>query len=192
MNVALRRPMSRADFLLWVEGQERRYEFDGVGPVAMTGGSNNHGTITRNLTAQLYLRLRGSPCRSMTAEGGGVATVGDVVRYPDATVTCSPVQGGERLLPDPVVVFEVLSPSSLHTDLVVKPIEYGAVPSIRRYVIVEQAKAEIRGYLRAADGAWVETEPLTGPLWAGAMLDLPEIGIVLLLSDIYEDVAGLT
>ena len=126
-----------------------------MGPVAMTGGSNNHGTITRNLTTQLYLRLRGGPCRSMTAEGGGVATVGEAVRYPDATVTCSPVQGDQHLVPDPVVVFEVLSPSSQHTDLVIKPIEYGAVPSIRHHVIVEQAMAEVRGYVRAAGGAWV-------------------------------------
>ena len=187
MNVALRRPMSRADFFLWAESQEGRYEFDGMRPVAMTGGSNNHGTIAANLITHLGNRLRGKPCRRMTAEGGGVATVGDTVRYPDATVTCSPVQGGERLLPDPVVVFEVLSPSSRHTDLVVKPIEYGAVPSIRRYVIVEQAKIEIRGYVRTAHGAWVEAEPLR----TGAVLDLPEIGIVLPLADIYEDIAGL-
>ena len=185
MNVALRRPMSRDDFLLWAEGQERRYEFDGIEPVAMTGGSNNHGIIVGNLVTHLGNRLRGGPCRRMTAEGGGVATVGNAVRYPDASVTCSPVQGTQHLVPNPVVVFEVLSPSSRHTDLVIKPIEYGAVPSIRRYVIVEQAKAEVRGHERADDGAWLEAEPLR----AGASLDLPEIGVVLPLADIYEDVA---
>lgn len=187
MTLALRRPMSRDDFFRWAEGQEGRYEFDGVEPVAMVCGSNNHGTITRNLTTQLHLRLRGSSCRSMTAEGGGVATVGNAIRYPDAAVTCSPVQGTQHLLPNPVVVFEILSPSSRHIDLVVKPIEYGAVPSIRRYVIVEQARAEVRGYVRTVDGAWVEAETLR----AGAVLDLPEIGIILPLADIYEDIAGL-
>ena len=185
MNLALRRPMmSRNDFLLWAEGQEGRYEFDGMEPVAMTGGSNNHGIIVGNLVTHLGNRLRGRPCRRMTAEGGGVATVGDAVRYPDATVTCSPVQGTQHLMPDPVVVFEVLSPSSRHTDLVVKPIEYGAVPSIRRYVIIEQDKVEVGGYVRTADGAWTKMEPLP----AGATLDLPEIGIVLALAYIYQDV----
>ena len=184
MNVTLRHPMSREDFLLWAEGQEGRYEFDGVQPVAMTGGSNNHGTIVRNIGGHLFNGLRGGRCQSMRAEGGGVATVGEVVRYPDATVTCSPIPGREHLISDPVVVFEVLSPSSRHTDLVEKPIEYGAVPCIWRYVIVEQSRAEVRGYARTADGEW---EPVP-PLHAGAILSMPEIGIVLPLAEIYEDV----
>jgi hypothetical protein len=44
MNIALRRPMTQEEFLAWAEAQEERYEFDGFQPVAMTGGTNNHGT----------------------------------------------------------------------------------------------------------------------------------------------------
>ena len=95
------------------------------------------------------------------------------------------MRGKDRLLPDPVIVFEVISPTSRHTDLVVKPIEYAAVPSILRYVTVEQARVEVRGYERTAMGDWVPF----GPLHAAATLDLPEIGIALTLADIYEDVA---
>lgn len=184
MSSALRHSMSREDFLIWAEGQEGRYEFDGFAPVAMVGGTNNHGIITGNINGQLYLRLRGTPCRPMTADGGGVATVGNAVRYPDATVTCSRPVGTERLLPDPVVVFEVLSRSSKRIDLVEKPIEYRAVASIRRYVIIEQVRAEVRGYVRLDNGDWTQVPPL----YAGATLDLPEIGIVLPLAEIYEDV----
>ena len=120
----------------------------------------------------------------MTAEGGGIATIGNAVRYPDASVTCSRLVGTERLIPDPVVALEVLSPSSMHTDLVEKPIEYEAIASIRRYVIIEQAKAEVRGFVRMKGGGWTDMPPLH----AGATLDLPEIGIALPLADIYEDV----
>ena len=134
MSLALRRTMTREDFLAWAEGQEGRYEFDGFQPVAMTGGTNNHGTITSNLHGQLYMRLRGKPCRPMTAEGGGIATVGDKVRFPDATVTCSLIPGTERLVPDPVVVFEVMSATSEQTDQTIKKLKYQAVPSIRRYI----------------------------------------------------------
>ena len=38
MNLALRKPMTLAEFLAWEERQPLRHEFDGVGPVAMTGG----------------------------------------------------------------------------------------------------------------------------------------------------------
>ena len=39
MDVALRKPMSLAEFLAWEERQELRYEFDGFRPVAVTGGT---------------------------------------------------------------------------------------------------------------------------------------------------------
>ena len=45
MNLAVRKPMSLAEFLEWEERQELRYEFDGIEPVAMTGGSVGHATI---------------------------------------------------------------------------------------------------------------------------------------------------
>lgn len=48
MNVALRNPMTLAEFLEWEERQELRYEFDGVGPVAMIGGTFAHAAIQRN------------------------------------------------------------------------------------------------------------------------------------------------
>jgi Uma2 family endonuclease len=184
MNVALRRPMSRDEFLAWAEAQEERYEFDGFQPVAMTGGINNHGTITSNLHGQLYMRLRGKPCRPMTAEGGGVATVGNKVRFPDATVTCSPIPGRGRLVPDPVVVFEVLSDSSDKTDQTMKKVEYQAVPSIRRYILIDQTQVAVTIHRRPGEGAW-ETEPLA----AGKVLELPEIGITIPVDDLYEGVA---
>ena len=92
MNAALRRPMSQEDFLVWVEAQEGRYEFDGFQPVAMVDGSNRHGMIGCNLIAEIVMRFRGKACRAISAEGGGVATVGKTVRFPDVTVTCSEIR----------------------------------------------------------------------------------------------------
>ena len=48
---ALRRSMTLAEFLEWEERQPLRYEFDGVGPVAMTGGTYGHSSIQGNLAA---------------------------------------------------------------------------------------------------------------------------------------------
>jgi hypothetical protein len=42
MSVAMQMPMSLAEFLAWEEHRELRYEFDGLEPVAMTGGTIAH------------------------------------------------------------------------------------------------------------------------------------------------------
>ena len=63
MNLALRKPMTLAEFLEWEERQPLRYEFDGVGPVAMVGGTAGHADIQATSHRALRTRLRGKPCQ---------------------------------------------------------------------------------------------------------------------------------
>ena len=184
MTVALQTErMSRAEFFAWAITQERRYEFDGVAPVAMTGGTFNHDQICHNLWAALRRRLRGGAC-TPAGPNAGLATVGEAVRYPDALVTCSKVPGDALLIPGVIVVFEVLSPSSGWTDRIAKLQEYRAVPSIRRYVILEHASAALTVFERAsADAAWTAQ-----PLMQTDILVMPEIGIEVPVAEFYDEV----
>jgi hypothetical protein len=75
--------------------QERKWEFDGFGPVAMTGGTANHSAIQMNLYATLRNRLLGKPCRAYTSDLQ--ASVAGSIRYPDAFVVCTPVARGRFL-----------------------------------------------------------------------------------------------
>ncbi|MGA3401612.1 MAG: Uma2 family endonuclease, partial [Acetobacteraceae bacterium] len=136
MNVALRKPVSLADFLAWEERQELRYEFDGLQPVAMTGGTFAHDQITFNLRKALDARLRGKPCRP-AGPNVKILTPGKA-RYPDGFVTCTPIKSDATVIDDPVVVFEVVSEDTARTDRIEKLREYQAVASIQRYVILEQ------------------------------------------------------
>ena len=181
MNAALR-PMTREEFLDWAARQPGRHEFDGRNPVPMTGGTNNHGIIADNLRFELKLRLRGGPCRAMGPDGGGVATAGGRVRYPEAAVTCSPIPGKAHLVPDPIVVFEVVSPSSASMDHVHKLREYHAVPSILRYVLIEQDGIAVTVHARQGE-AWT-----TVPLIDGETLVLPELGVDLPVAAFYDGV----
>jgi Uma2 family endonuclease len=84
-------------------------------------------------------------------------------------------------VPNPVVVFEVVSASSVRTDRVVKLREYQAVPSIRRYVIVEPDAVAVTVFARDHEG---EAFRATG-LAEDDVLPLPEIGIDLPVAAIY-------
>jgi Uma2 family endonuclease len=181
MNVALRRPISLDDFLDWEERQDLRYEFDGFQPTAMTGGTSEHSAIQRNLITALTIRLRGKPCQPH----GSVLkiAVAGSIRYPDAFVVCSLIPRGTTVVTDPVVVFEVLSPSTSTTDRIVKNQEYRDTPSIWRYVMLEQDRQAATVFARAGDD-WV------GHVVSGdVVLAMPEIGIELPLAELYEDMS---
>jgi Uma2 family endonuclease len=180
MNIALRTPlMTREAFFDWAEAQDAPYEFDGFQPVAMTGGTLRHNLMIKNVLRALDARLSGT-CRSLGPEAG-IRTIGDAVRYPDALVTCTKFDETAREVPNPIVVFEVLSPTSGHTDRIVKLREYRAVPSIRRYVIIEHASAALTLHARA-DG---EHDWTTTALTSGDTLTCPEIGIAIPVAEFF-------
>ena len=184
MSVTFRVPtMTRDQFFDWAEAQGGRYEFDGFQPVAMTGGNLNHNQIAINILVALRGRLGGTGCRPHGMDAG-VATVDNTVRYPDGVVTCSSVNGQSRLVPDPVVVFEVISPTSGHMDRIVKLREYAAVDSIRRYVIVESSSIGLTVHERQAAGQkWTVTSVM-----AGDLLSLAEMGIEIPAAELYEGI----
>ena len=180
MNVALRRPMSFDEFLAWERQQELRWEFDGFHPVAMVGGTVEHSVIATNLVRALEDRLRGKTCRAF--RGDLKIFVAGRVRYPDAVVTCTPVPRGTDVVPDPVVVFEVLSASTAATDRIAKNEEYRLTPSITRYVMLEQTSQAATVFARAGDD-WVG-HVITGD----ALLAMPESGVELPLPELYANI----
>jgi Uma2 family endonuclease len=183
MSVALSPPWTAENFLDWAATQEKRYEFDGVRPVAMTGGNATHNRITINIHVALRARLRGTLC-SHYGPDLGVKTMGSRIRYPDALITCTQFPGADRIAQNPVAVFEVLSPTSGSIDRILKLREYQSIPSILYYIIVESAEAGLQLLHRAHGGDPWKVQALT----AEDVLALPEIGIDLPVAEFYEDV----
>lgn len=180
MNIALRKPMSLAEFLSWEERQELRYEFDGFQPIAMTGGTFAHAAIQTNILTALSARLRGKPCRAIGSHLK--ILVAGRIRYPDAFVVCAPIANNAKVVTDPVVVFEVLSEGTAREDLFTKNTEYRGTPSIQRYVILEQSKVGAIVFARQGED-W-----LSEILGESDMLRLPEIGVEIPLLEFYADI----
>ena len=180
MSNALRGPMTLDEFIAWEERQELRYEFDGFQPVAVTGGSYAHDAVSINLAAALVSRLRGTRCRP---HGSNLKVLAEGrVRYPDAFVTCQSYGNADKFARDPVVILEVLSPSTAGTDRIDKVREYTALPSLRRYLMLGQDRVAATVWERQGVG-WVTTV-----LTDDAVLSMPEIGIELSLAELYEGV----
>jgi Uma2 family endonuclease len=171
MNIALTRPLTREQFLDWAQSHDGRFEFDGVRPVAITGGNPGHNHITLAIRRVPDRKLAGSACSPLGPDAG-VATVGNVVRYPDAVVTCSTFSRSDHLVPEPIVVFEAVSPGSLRLDRVGKLHEDQAMQSIRTHVIVESKPRALTVLSRAKGEIHFRAAGLT----EDDLLERPEIG----------------
>ena len=177
MSAALQQAMTRDAFLRWDERQPVKYEFDGTGPVAMTDVSVNHARIQANIIRALGNRLEGGACDVFGSDLK--IAVAESIRYPDILVTCGLLDGQDRIVNSPVVVFEILSPSAQGVDCIVKNREYRDTKSIQRYVILEQDQPAATVFSRNGD-LWA-VEVLTG----AETISLPEIGATLPLPDCY-------
>jgi Uma2 family endonuclease len=181
---ALPKPFTPEEFVDWEERQELRYEFDGFAAQAMTGGTLAHSAIQTNLLGALSSRLRGTPCCPHGSELK--VRTATTIRYPDALVTCSRGDPRSTFAPDPVVIFEILSPSSAGQDLGAKNVEYQTLPSLKRYVVLHQSLAAAEVFHRA-DGEWTHVF-----VTAEGALDMPEIEARIPLDEIYEEVEFAT
>jgi Uma2 family endonuclease len=180
MSSALREPLTLSEFLAWEERQELRWEFDGFAPVAMTGGTDAHEGIGTRLRTLLDMRLMGKRChvRGPTMK---IEVVGRV-RYPDAVVSCTPGPRESTIIRDPVVIFEVLSPSTSRIDRIVKLREYQATESVQRYVILEPDSIAATVIFRRGED-WIVRSLIDGDT-----MEMPEIDVTIPLSDIYADI----
>src|SRR3984893_7340718 len=171
--------MSLDEFLAWERDQPERYEYAGGVVTMMTGGSAAHVTIAMNLAFALRHALRGTGCRPFGSDMKVIAN--HTVRHPDISVICHPVGDSDSYLSDPVVIIEVISPSTEREDRGRKKFDYFATPSIRQYALIEQDERLIDLYTRTGD-RWTD-EIIEGD----AVLNLSSIGVEVSVDAVYED-----
>lgn len=125
----------------------------------MAGGGEAHARIAANLIASLMPRLRGTGCRPY---GSDFATqTGDrSIRFPDVSVYCNnpgdPRNRTKKLLGDPRVVFEVLSPSTTRHDQKTKLDEYRDRPGVGEIVFVDPDTERVRLVRRVGETGWAD------------------------------------
>ncbi len=170
------------EYLTLEDAARHKSEWIGGEIRAMAGGSESHNLIAANTVAALNRALVPQGCRvygsDMKVHTGGGANV-----YPDASVVCGPrvfYKGRTRIITNPLIIVEVLSPSTQDADLGEKWTEYQSVPSLQEYLLLSQDQPEAWLYARDGDG-W-RFQSVRG-LAAG--IGLLSVGVTLALSDLY-------
>jgi Uma2 family endonuclease len=178
-------PISVEDYLAGELVSQVKHEYDGGYVYAMSGARVTHNRIATRITSALDSRLVCKGCEPFNSDMKVRIPAPPRVRfyYPDAMVVCDSNAGDESYQDRPVVIFEVLSQGTRRLDQGEKKDGYLQLPSLGVYALVEQEMAKVVVYRR--HGKEFLDEVYEG---LEATIPLPEIGIVLPLSELYRGI----
>ncbi len=170
---------------------DARYEYWDGEIFCMSGGSRKHYRLSSNIHLQLARRVEVKGCEAFT-EGSPIKTPKlPPYRYPDASVVCGESQfesiNGIDALLNPLLIVEVLSPTTETADRQEKRMAYQAIESLQEYLLIAQDKVEVTRYGR------------NGELWfrevfteLAAPISLASINETIVVAEIYRGVTLAT
>jgi Uma2 family endonuclease len=174
--------LTRDEFRRWAEDRRERYERIAGEPVAMSPERAQHVRVKSRIWAVLDRAIRDArlDCEAL-ADGMTIEVDADTDYEPDAVINCGPKVSPDAIAAtNPVVVVEVLSPSTQSIDSSDKLADYFRVASIQHYLIVRARRPEIIHHWRS--GANIVSRVVN----AGVIrLDPP--GISIAVNDVYAD-----
>lgn len=178
--------LSPEEYLAIERRSEYKSEYSNGEMFAMSGASLEHNRITVNLLSDVKRQLRSGSCEPFGSDMRVEVPLPRKYVYPDLSIVCGEPEFADSefdTLVNPLVVFEVLSPSTERFDRGTKFVWYRRVSSLREYVLVSQAEPRVERFVRRGQ-EWVLTEA-TG---LDAAIRLETVGCDLALADIYERV----
>jgi Uma2 family endonuclease len=147
--------MDVEDFLAWSEGQEGRFELHEGAVVAMAPERSLHLLAKGNA----YVALRAAISQAELActaypAGATVRAWSRSAFEPDALVRCGPPLPPYAIqIPDPIIVVEVLSSSTVDADFGVKLEVYFTLPSVAHYLVIDAERRKIIHFARGSSEA---------------------------------------
>lgn len=178
--------MSLDDFLAWENDQVERHEFHLGEVFAMVGARRVHECVVSNLLGELRNSLRGSPCR---AYGSSMKLlVGEnTILYPDVQVSCDREdRSAELALRSPIVVVEVLSPSTHSYDRSQKFAIYRGLASLKEYLLIDPETRRVEAFRRTADDGWMFHD-----MSQDEVLAVPCLGVTVPMLEVFSGVDPL-
>lgn len=186
-QLKLRETLSVADYLAGEESAGERHEYLAGEVHAMSGASARHNLICLNLATALHRHLAGSPCRVFMADLKVRLSVNDedFFYYPDIMVACNPSDQASHFRTQPLILVEVMSPSTERVDRREKLFAYRTLDSLREYVLIEQDAPAVMAYVRT-ENSWSTQRPEPS-----GVLTLPSLGFSIPIAALYQGTEGL-
>lgn len=149
--------ISPEDYLEGEQVSPIKHEYRRGHVYAMVGAKKPHIIITSNLIIMLGNHLNNTPCLVLTSDIKVRLEAADCYYYPDVAVTCDErdTNSTEDFILYPILVIEVLSPSTAAFDRGEKFADYQTSPSLQEYVLINQAQMSVECFRLSESGSWV-------------------------------------
>jgi Uma2 family endonuclease len=150
---------------------------------AMVGATPRHVLITGNTAGELRNQLRDTNCQVYSADLRIQADANNAYHYPDVVVVCGRpeyMDGRRDTVTNPLIIIEVLSPTTRNYDRGDKFAHYRRLGSLREYILIDQEPCHIEQFVRI-EGGWEfsEMDDCQGNLV------IPTLGIAIAFKEIY-------
>jgi len=183
MSVLAARRMhwTEAEYLSFENASATKHEYLDGEIFAMAGAPALHNRVASNTLGGLVALARGRGCGAFNSDQRIHVPHTGLHTYADGGVGCGQweIHTDGMCLLNPMLLFEVLSPSTRDYDGGAKREHYQQIPSLRHLLLIDQPNRSIRHDWRLADGEWTMRQTTSGSI------ALPEFGGVLALDDVY-------
>ena len=184
MGCALKDRVTPEAYMEMEMASEERHEYVDGEIFLMSGAASAHNLININLVSLVRDHLRGGPCRVFAIDIKLRVEAANCYFYPDLMVTCSDTDRQNRyVMSEPLLIVEILSPSTALYDYNKKFSVYRQLPSLQEYVLVNPERIGIDCYRRGEGGEWI-----LRPYGAGETVMLHSLNLTFPVEAAYQDV----
>jgi Uma2 family endonuclease len=175
--------LTEEDYLVIERAASFKSEFVGGEMFAMAGGSARHARLASKILSKLDSQLEEHECAAINSDLR-VRVPRGAQFYPDVSVVCGPIEthaGNKDVYVNPVVIVEVLSPSTADYDRGLKFVLYREIESLKDYLMFHCDAIHVEHYTRQSNDSWL----LQHYYGESAVVPLPSIQCELKLNSIY-------
>jgi len=174
------------DYLLGETVSPVKHEYRQGGVYAMTGAKKAHVVIASNVITLLNRPLQDSPCLVLGSDIKVRLEQANCFYYPDVSVSCHQWETEDSFISSPLLIIEILSPSTEAFDRGEKFSDYRTLSSLREYVLVHQNKVSIECFRYSSAGNWQ-----LQCYGQGEQLEFVSVGLCCAIEAVYQKVGQL-
>lgn len=177
--------MTASEYALWEREQTEKHEYYAGEVFSQAGGTRRHSLIGSNVLSEIRQLLKNRDCQAHGSDMRIHVEATGYQAYPDVSVARPPIEGfSEGVISNPILLVEVLSPSTADFDRGSKFGHYRQIPSLKEYLVFWQDEARAEQRTRNSEGLWL----LRDIVGIEAVIQLASLDSSLAMKDVYDKV----